>query len=75
MKEKEDAHERLADGSYVLIANSAGWPGLGASGKLNRHWDLFAHLTYLDGETHKIQHSARDGPWAIPRLVETPLGT
>ena len=59
---KEDARERLADGSYVLAGEQrVRGLELSASGKLNEHWDLFATYTYLDSETLKSSNPQREG--------------
>lgn len=59
---KEDARERLADGSYVLAGEQrVRGLELSASGKLNEHWDLFATYTYLDSETLKSSNTQREG--------------
>ncbi len=71
---KEDARERLADGSYVLAGEQrVRGLELSASGKLNEHWDLFATYTYLDSETLKSSNPQREGQAlgnTPPRLVE-----
>ena len=58
---KEDARERLADGSYVLAGEQrVRGLELSASGKLNEHWDL-RHLHLPRQRNPEIQQPAARG--------------